>query len=161
MKVLQAPVLALAALLSACSFGSTTDDPIGLVRSLPYLEGGAPDLGPGKPVVVEFWATWCPPCVASTPHLVAIHERLAEEGLTIVGVHHAKGADDERAIRRFAETYEVGYSIARDESGRAGRAFGVSGIPHAFVYDKTGKLVWDGHPMDPEFEAAVDQVVGG
>lgn len=155
--------LALALSLSGCSSSdSSAIERLQLVRGLPYLEpADAPGLTLGKPVVVEFWATWCPPCVESVPHLVELDERLRSDGLVLIGVHSRRGAEDEANVRRFVEARHVEYPIALDREGQASRAFGVSGIPKAFVFDRDGALVWDGHPLDPAFTTAVEEVVRG
>lgn len=150
--------------LASCTSGptGTTAERLRLVEALPYLQPeAAPDLTAGHPVVVEFWATWCPPCVESVPHLVQLDAELGPEGLVLVGVHAARGADDEAGVRKFVEAKHVQYAIALDREGKAGEAFGVTGIPTAFVFDKTGKLVWEGHPLEPGFEGAVEKVVNG
>jgi thiol-disulfide isomerase/thioredoxin len=113
----------------------------------------------GKPVVVEFWATWCPPCVKSTPHLVELHEKHADSGLTILGIHASRGAGDREEIGTFLERYGIEYPIGLDVKGTAMDSYGVSGIPRAFVYDREGALVWDGHPLDPRFDQAVAGVL--
>lgn len=156
-------LIALALLLAGCSAGApATASRLDVVRALSYLDPDqAPELGSGKAVVVEFWATWCPPCVQSVPHLVELDQRLRPEGLVLVGVHTARGSRDEEGVRRFLDARDVEYPIALDHDGAAARAFGVSGIPHAFVFDRSGSLVWNGHPMDPAFTGAVERAVGG
>ena len=159
MKLHLASLLLLVGCTGAAPAGTGRLD---VVRSLPYLDADeAPAIGQGQPVVVEFWATWCPPCVQSVPHLVEIDQRFRPEGLVLVGVHAKRGAEDEDGVRRFLESRDVEYPIALDHEGAAARAFGVSGIPHAFVFDRSGSLVWDGLPMDPAFADAVERAVGG
>jgi len=125
------------------------------------VEGPSPTLENlrGKPVVIEFWATWCPPCVKSVPHLVELHEQHADEGLTILGIHAQRGASDREAIQKFVERNEIDYPVGFDLDGAAMRSYSVGGIPHAFVYDREGTLVWDGHPLDPAFGTAVTTVL--
>lgn len=113
----------------------------------------------GRPVVVEFWATWCPPCVKSVPHLVDLHEEHADDGLAILGIHAQRGASEREAIESFVERNAMAYPVGLDLDGAAMRAYGVRGIPRAFVYDRAGELVWDGHPLDPEFETVVEGVL--
>jgi thiol-disulfide isomerase/thioredoxin len=95
----------------------------------------------GKPVLLEFWATWCPPCRASIPHLNEINAKYKDKGLVIVGVSD----EDAAGIREFQKGVPMNYpnGVSKDLVQK----FGVSGIPHAFLIDKSGKLIWHGHPM--------------
>ena len=134
---------------------------LGIVGALPYVQPEAPPgLGPGKVVVVEFWATWCPPCVESVPHLVELDERERERGLVVVGVHAPRGAGERERIESFLTTHGVQYAIALDRDGKASSAYAVSGIPKAFVYGRDGVLAWEGHPLEPAFEQAVERALG-
>ncbi len=97
----------------------------------------------GKVVVLEFWATWCPPCLASIPHLVELHHKYQDEGVVIVALTNE---DYDRAnigpfMEKMKMTYIVGTGSTTDQ------AYGVRGIPHAVVIGRDGKLVWRGHPM--------------
>lgn len=107
----------------------------------------------GKVVVVEFWATWCPPCRKSIPHLIELHEKHKDKGLTIIGLSD-EGKD---VVAPFAEkmkmTYVVGFG------SQSGGDYGVKGIPTAFVVGADGKLVWSGHPMQGDFEKAIEEAL--
>ena len=97
----------------------------------------------GKPMIVEFWATWCPPCRASIPHLNEIYAKYKDKGLQIVGI-----TDEDRAkIKKFEKEVPIEYAVALDANGKYAKPFGIQGIPHAVLVDKTGKIVWEGHPM--------------
>ena len=97
----------------------------------------------GKPMIVEFWATWCPPCRASIPHLNEIYAKYKDKGLQIVGI-----TDEDRAkIKKFEKEVPIEYAVGLDANGKYAKPFGIQGIPHAVLVDKTGKVVWEGHPM--------------
>ncbi|NDI17883.1 MAG: TlpA family protein disulfide reductase [Verrucomicrobia bacterium] len=97
----------------------------------------------GKPMIVEFWATWCPPCRSSIPHLNEIYAKYKDKGLQIVGI-----TDEDRAkIKKFEKEVPIEYAVALDANGKYAKPFGIQGIPHAVLVDKTGKVVWEGHPM--------------
>lgn len=94
----------------------------------------------GRVVVVDFWATWCGPCVASIPHLIELHHKYADQGLVIIG--HTDGSSTN--LDAFIKTKNIPYIIS--VGADIGDAYGVSGIPHVFVIDPDGKVAWHGHP---------------
>jgi len=102
-----------------------------------------------KFTVVEFWATWCPPCRDSIPHLTELQKRYEDQGVRIVGVSNETRDVVERFVQRMGD--KMGYRVVSDASGEISRsymqAFGQSGIPHAFLVDPRGKIIWHGHPM--------------
>ena len=103
--------------------------------------GPKPD-AEGKPMLLEFWATWCPPCRESIPHLNEIHAKYKDRGLVVVGVTDEPSA----VIRKFQKDVAMDYAVATDTGGRLSEKMGINGIPHAFLVDKEGKIVWEGHP---------------
>ncbi len=116
--------------------------------------------------VIEFWATWCPPCKMSIPLLTQLQNKFKKD-VVIVGVTEpdARG-NSPSAIRRFVREQgeNMGYTVAIDD-GRTSRdyleAAGALGIPHAFVIDKNRKIVWQGSPLDPALEKVLSGLVAG
>lgn len=103
----------------------------------------------GKPLIVEFWATWCPPCRTSIPHLNELYKKYQEKGLEIIGVTK----EDSATVAKFVKDIPIDYNVAFDSNGKFGKPFGIKGIPHAMILDREGKVVWEGHPMSmPEKE---------
>jgi thiol-disulfide isomerase/thioredoxin len=93
-------------------------------------------------VVVEFWATWCPPCRKSIPHLIELNEKYKDKGVTIIGL-----SDEPMAkVKPFATDMKMSYIVGA--GSKTGGAYGVKGIPHAFIVAPGGKVVWSGHPAD-------------
>lgn len=93
----------------------------------------------GKVVVLNVWATWCPPCRFEMPSLQRLQDELGDEGLEVVAVSvDLEHAED--MVRDFAAEYALDFTIALDPDGRVERLFGVSGLPTTFVIDRQGVL---------------------
>ncbi|HRQ90722.1 MAG TPA: TlpA disulfide reductase family protein [Bacteroidia bacterium] len=107
-----------------------------------YLPGSLPYVS-GKPAVIEFWATWCPPCRESIPHLNALFAR-SQGKLQIIGISN----EDQATITAFRQRTKMDYSVASDPSNRLHQHFGVRGIPSAVLVDAAGVVKWTGHPME-------------
>jgi len=105
----------------------------------------------GKVVVVEFWATWCGPCRTTIPHLVGLHEKYRAKGVVIMGLTDEPKSRVEAFARQMGMTYAVG--CGSPSSG----TYGVRGIPHAFVVDVAGRVVWRGHPAGIGLEKAIEE----
>jgi cytochrome c biogenesis protein CcmG/thiol:disulfide interchange protein DsbE len=80
----------------------------------------------GKPVVLNFWASWCVPCRTETPLLVRLHQVYGPRGVVFIGVDVQ---DDERDARQFAAQYHVDYLLVRSPDERVMRAYAVQGLP--------------------------------
>lgn len=91
----------------------------------------------GKVVLVNFWATWCPPCRKEMPDLDAIYSRFRSKGLVIL----ALSDEDATKVKPFLAEHPVGYPILLDAGRKVNDLFRVVGIPKSFVYDREGKLV--------------------
>ena len=119
--------------------------------------------GKGKTIyVVEFWATWCPPCRASIPHLTELQKKFKDKGVTIIGVSDETVSTVKPFVIKMGAKMEYTVAVDKDQKTSAAYmgAFGVGGIPHAFVVDKTGAIVWHGHPMDG-LDTAIEVVLEG
>lgn len=107
----------------------------------------------GKPAIVEFWATWCPPCRASIPHLNALNKKFKDKGLVVIGISD----ETKDVVEKFQKTLPMEYHVAIGGSAIE-KKVGINGIPHAFLVGKDGKVVWEGHPMrltEAEIEKAL------
>lgn len=107
-----------------------------------------------KVVVIENWGTHCPPCIASLPHLAQLEKDNRAKGLVIIGAESQGSSKEE--IKPIIEKAKVEYTITDGADG----PIEVTGIPRAFVFDRTGKMVFDGNPNGKEFTEAVNKALG-
>lgn len=91
----------------------------------------------GTPLVVNFWASWCPPCIAEMPDLEAVHQATNDQ-VTFVGIDTQ---DTPEAAGRLVEQTGVTYDLVRDPDGELFRAFGVFGMPSTFYVDADGTII--------------------
>jgi peroxiredoxin len=91
----------------------------------------------GQVVVLNFWATWCPPCVDEAPSLNALQKRIAPLGGTVLGV---SVDDDQEAYQEFIKHYELSFPTFRDTTKQIPLMYGTTMYPDTYVIDRKGKL---------------------
>jgi thiol-disulfide isomerase/thioredoxin len=159
--------LLLGAALVACSAFSLSaakiGDPAAPLVIKEWVKGSPVDVRDGKHVyVVEFWATWCPPCRASIPHLTEVQKKFKDKGVVVVGVSDEPVAK----VKPFVEQMgaKMDYHVACDDSRKTSagymRAYDQNGIPTAFIIGKDGKVLWFGHPMGGLEEKLAEVLAG-
>lgn len=108
----------------------------------------------GRPVVVNFWASWCAPCRAETPLLVRAARTFEARGVVFLGVNVQ---DDPRDAQRFLEEFHVTYPVVRDASDRTMRAYDIIGLPTTLFIGRDGRVQGEriGGFTGPEGEKAL------
>lgn len=109
----------------------------------------------GQVVLVNFWATWCPPCRKEMPDLEALFKKHQKKGLVVL----ALSDEDSAKVNGFLEAQRYTFPVLLDPRGAAARTFGVDGIPKSFLFDREGKLVAQAIDMRTrrQFEAMLKQ----
>ena len=125
---------------------------------LAMLDGGSFDLGKekGNVVVLDFWATWCGPCVRSLPGLIESMTRFPADRVKFVGINQAEAPAQ---VKRFLETRGWKLAVALDAGQNVARQYGVDGIPHTVVIGPDGKVAWTKTGYDPEAETQAAEAV--
>lgn len=101
----------------------------------------------GEPVLLNVWATWCPPCVREMPALQRLHEQLGPQGLRVVAVS-VDGPEGTvngwgrpgGNVQSFVDEHELTFEILRDPSGDIETAYGLVGLPTTFLIDRDGRI---------------------
>lgn len=118
------------------------------LTGLEWVKGDAIEMEKDSVYVVEFWATWCGPCVAGMPHLTELQHKYKDQGVSVIGI----SKETLETVVPFVEKKGkvMGYTVAVDREGDVYnsymKAFNQGGIPHAFIIDKAGHIAWHGHP---------------
>jgi len=106
----------------------------------------------GKFVLIDFWATWCPPCRKAIPELNGLQKKFGDK-LVVIGL-----SDEPEAKVKGMTTPSIDYAVAIDTQARTKKAVGVTGIPHLLLIDPQGIVRWEGFPFLTGFELT-EQVV--
>lgn len=115
----------------------------------------------GKVVLLDFWASWCPPCRRELPHIQKIHEEMGPQGLVVLGVN---AENDEAKLKEFLQGQKIGFPVLRDTERKASEAFSVTAIPRVLIIGKDGTVAADftGLKTEEELkEALVKAGAGG
>jgi len=114
-----------------------------------WITSQPPDLT-GRVYVLEFWATWCPPCRKSIPHMIGLADKYKDKDVPFVALSTDRSSTPvKEMVKEKGITYYVGMDNGLSDK------FSIRGVPSAFIIDRSGKVAWQGHPMSPDFEPAL------
>lgn len=142
-----------ALVLAAFSFGAPPTLP---TFSLPDVAGKAHASSEfaGKPVLVDFWATWCATCKESVPEIAKLKAKYEAKGLQVVSISVDKGAVAK--VEKGAKKLGITWLVLHDPESTLSSTFGYTGVPALYLFDAQGKLVSTIAGFDPAQEAALD-----
>lgn len=114
----------------------------------------------GKIVVVDFWATWCPPCLEEIPGYIALQKKYEAQGLVIVGISLDQGGPD--VVKPFAARTGINYPLVMGDDAVVAAFGGIEGIPTTFLIDRQGMIRDRKVGMEPtaEYEKKIVALLG-
>ena len=138
-------VLGFASAVLALAFVSCNKDPgpqVGMPApdfTLPDLEGKLHGLADfrGRVVVLNFWATWCPPCIDEMPSLQRLHQALADRGVAVIAVSVDERFSD---VPTFVQKFDLTFSVLYDEGKKVSRKYQTFKYPETYILDREGRL---------------------
>jgi len=168
LKIALIAILFVGLLLSGCS--SSPDNPgpatatVGEIApdfKLQNLEGKAVSLGGyrGTPVLINFWATWCGPCVYEMPFLQQIYEEWSDKGLVLLAVNVG---ETPAKVTSFMKQYNLSLPVLLDTTETVARKYGVTGWPTTFLIDRDGVVqdrVIGAFPSKAEIEKRLSKII--
>lgn len=111
----------------------------------------------GKLLLINFWATWCPPCMEEIPHLEKLFQNYAKKGLMVLGISVDEAGREH--VQRFIKKNGISYPIAMSQKKLEKDFGGIRGIPTSFLIDRSGKIVkkWVGYRDYSFFESLIKE----
>lgn len=130
-----------AAVLAGALWGRDRGPALAPDFAAPDLAGQAVRLSGqrGKVVLVNLWATWCPPCREEMPSMERLHRELKDRGFVLLAVSQDEGGAE--AVKAFVDQMKVTFPVLLDPQGDVGKKFGVWGYPESFLVDREGRIV--------------------
>ena len=112
----------------------------------------------GKVVLVNFWASWCPPCREEAPVLERAWQKYKDKGFILVGVDIW---DNDKDARSFLQEFRISYPNGPDNNGEIAIEYGLTGVPESWFLNKDGRLVrrWVGPLTDQQITAFIEEAM--
>jgi thiol-disulfide isomerase/thioredoxin len=110
----------------------------------------------GEVVILDFWATWCPPCIETFPHLNELVERFADEPVRFISISY----ETEESVLSFLDEHPLATTVALDNDFATFRAFVAWGIPNLVIVNRKGRIAGVIHPIDLT-EDVIEEVLAG
>ena len=115
----------------------------------------------GNVVFLNFWATWCPPCVIEMPSMQKLHRRFKDKNFVMVAIN---SQETDAQVKSFLNKYKLSFTALLDSSGEVGTWFDVNAFPTTFVVDKEGRIIgralgpreWDSQASVALFDYLID-----
>ena len=121
-----------------------------------WLTANNPDVSTtrGKVLLLDFWATWCSPCVKGIPKLNELNDKYKDKGMQLIALSQDKSSD---AVRKLIEDKNINYHVAID-NGTADW-YEIKGYPTMVLVNTAGKIAWKGHPWQPGLENVIKKAL--
>ncbi len=134
--------------------------------TLPDLAGNMQSLPKDGVVLLNFWATWCPPCRREMPSMASLYNRLKDKGFRVVAVSVDRDAD---SLAGFVREYQLPFQILHDRKSEISHLYGVFRFPESFIIDRKGVIrhhhigavEWTSQPVMGEIEALLAEPAQG
>ena len=114
----------------------------------------------GKLLVLNFWASWCPPCVEETPSLEEFAKQFGPQGVVVLGVSNDR---NDAQYRKFLDRFHIDFETSRDPDNNISASYGTYQLPETYLIDRNGrvveKVISNQNWMDPEFLARVRKLL--
>lgn len=126
--------------------------------TLPQVDGGAVQLAEqkGKVVLLDFWATWCPPCRVAMPHLAKLQEQYRADGLVVLGMNLDNNRED---LDHYLASEPVNYPVLLVDASTRQAYGGVASVPQTILIDRTGKVRQKFLGYDHKVAAAIENAI--
>ena len=144
--------------LVAASIGAEGKAPDFALPNIDGREVKLADLLARGPVIIDFWATWCKPCIKGFPALQQIHDKYKEQGLTVIAISVDSPKSQSR-VGPFIKSQKYTFEVLLDSEGKVARKYNAVAIPRTVVVNPDGQIVYTSVGYRPSNEEKLDETV--